>query len=115
MTISDQIIRRVLEDDEESFKDYVFPKKDPPRNFTDADVDTYGAYATLMTDKSELIHEPLSWQKHGLQQTSSGYGGKLTSEYCILFNGLKRRLYVTCYGNSSTTWFMVKGRKIVIH
>jgi hypothetical protein len=53
----------------------------------------------------ELIERPLDWQKQGLQQTSSGYGAKLTSTRCVkLADGRVRRVYITCYSNAGSAW-----------
>lgn len=79
--------------------------------FTDDDVkDDY-----IICDRSELIHDPLWWQKRGLQQTATGYGAALTSEYKIQFNGKLYRLYTTIYSNNGSTWFKTKGRKIFVY
>lgn len=61
-----------------------------------------------------LVDKPLAWQLKGLQQTSTGYGSKLTSRYMIMFEGRLRRLYVTCFSNSSTHWFMLRGIKVIV-
>jgi hypothetical protein len=65
--------------------------------------------------KKDLIVDELPWQKLGLQQTSSGYGAKLTSRYKIHFEGRKYRIYVTIYGNAGSSWFKHKGKKIFIN
>ncbi len=62
----------------------------------------------------DLAHCPLDWQKRGLQQTASGYGGKLTSAYKIHFNGKLYRIYTICYSNAGTSYFTVKGKKIYV-
>lgn len=62
----------------------------------------------------ELAHCPLAWQKMGLQQTASGYGAKLVSAYKISFNGKLYRVYHTCYGNASSAWFTVKGKRVYL-
>ena len=88
------------------------------RQFTFKDVTQHGAVAdagSLFTITSELVHCPLWWQKQGLQQTASGYGKKLTSSYKIHFEGKLHRLYVTCYSNSGSHWFITKGKKIFVH
>ena len=64
---------------------------------------------------SELVLCELPWQKHGLQQTTSGYGAKLTSSFKINFEGKLYRLYHTCYGNTSSCWFTRKGEKIYVN
>jgi len=70
---------------------------------------------TIIATQADLLYEPLGWQKMGLQQTASGYGGKLTNVYKINFNGRLYRLYTTCYSNVGSVWFTVKGRKIYVN
>lgn len=85
--------------------------------FTDKDVAPHGAIPNagrIVTDASELVSDPLPWQKRGLSQTATGYGRRLTSQYKINFNNKLRRLYVTCLGNAGSTWFKVKGKTIFI-
>ena len=88
------------------------------RQFTNADVKQWlddGSGRIFLGDyHAELIHDPLDWQKRGLQQTASGYGSKLTSPYKIRFEGKDYRLYTTIYSNSGSTWFRVKGRTIYV-
>ena len=79
--------------------------------FTTQDVDCTTQFKTIYADKSELVYSPLQWQKLGLQQTASGYGRKLNSGYKINFNGKLYRLYVTCFSNCGTTWFVANGVK----
>lgn len=68
----------------------------------------------LYVDRTELVDCPLWYHKAGLQQTSSGYGSKLVSSFKIWYNGRLYRLYVTCYGNSGSSWFISGGRKIFV-
>lgn len=91
------------------------------RLFTEKDVrawkssiDGSDMYSIYTTGPEQLIDDPLDWQKRGLQQTSSGYGRKLTSRYKINFEGKLYRLYVTIYSNAGSTWFRVRGRKIFV-
>jgi hypothetical protein len=62
-----------------------------------------------------LIDKPLWWHEKGLQQTASGYGGKLTSRRVAkLADGRERRVYVTCYGNNGTAWITIDGKQYVV-
>jgi len=70
---------------------------------------------SLAASYYDLVDCPLEWQKRGLQQTSTGYGAKLTSRYKIHFEGKLRRIYHTCYGNASSAWFIFDGGRIYIH
>jgi hypothetical protein len=86
-----------------------------PKLFTDKDVDDAGQFPKIFADSSELVDAPLDWQKRGLSQTASGYGGKLTGSRKINFNGKLYRIYHTQYSNAGSAWFTVKGRKIYIN
>lgn len=81
--------------------------------FTDSDVREHGCVAGAgslsISYPTDLVYDPLIWQN-----TGSGYGAKLPSQYKISFNGKSYRLYHTCYGNASSAWFKVKGRKIFV-
>ena len=86
--------------------------------FTDKDVEAHGAVAgagSLLADREDLKEEPLWHHKAGLQQTQSGYGGKLTSCYKINFNDKLYRVYTTCYSNCASHWFTYKKRIIFIN
>ena len=91
------------------------------RLHTESDVKTWPHSKTgetmykIYADTTDLIDDPLPWQKRGLQQTASGYGSKLTSCYKINFEGKLYRLYVTQYSNAGSTWFRVRGRKIFVN
>jgi hypothetical protein len=66
-------------------------------------------------DRSELLVNPTAWQKIGLIETASGYGSKLNSGLSIFFVGKWRRVYVTCFGNAGSSWFMAFGKKIFVN
>ncbi len=87
------------------------------KHFTTADVhnpDSDFPRIYLGEYREDLEHCPLAWQKLGLQQTASGYGAKLVSSYKVHFNGKPYRVYHTCYGNASSAWFTVKGKRIYL-
>lgn len=71
-------------------------------------------YHKIYCDPEDLVDSPLWWHKQRLQQTTSGYGSKLTSRYKIDFNGKLYRLYVTIYSNVGSTWFKTGDRKIFV-
>jgi len=79
--------------------------------FNDADINN----GSLFTNNTDLVDSPLDWQKRGLQQTSSGYGAKLTTSRKINFNGKLYRIYCTCYSNVGSCFFVTKGKKIFVH
>ena len=65
-------------------------------------------------DNGRVVYAPLWWHKAGLQQTATGYGGKLTTPYKTLFRGRYYRVYVMCYGNGGTSYIIVKGKGLVL-
>ena len=89
------------------------------KHFQMTDVKPHGAIPNAGTlnynATSDLLSCPLQWQVQGLSRTASGYGAKIASQYKILFERQLRRVYVTCYGNASSSWFMVKGKKIFLN
>ena len=86
------------------------------REFTQADVNTLsdGSYPRIYADRADLISAPLPWQTARIQETRTGYGARLNSGLKIWFEGRAYRLYVTIYGNSGSTWFTVRGKKIYV-
>lgn len=85
--------------------------------FSEKDINHAGGVCpTIYCDKDQdLLLNQLPWQKTGLQQTASGYGGKLTTSYKISYEGKLYRIYCTCYGNSGSCWFVSKGMKIWVN
>ena len=65
-------------------------------------------------NNGRFVHTPLWWHKQGLQQTASGYGGKLTSAYKTEYNGRLYRVYHMCYSNASTAYIVVLGNIMVL-
>lgn len=68
----------------------------------------------LYAEPSELVDKPLYFHIHGLSETATGYGKKLTSSRMVHFEGRLRRIYVTCYSNCGTAWFRYMGKQILI-
>lgn len=58
----------------------------------------------------KLKVKQLQWQKRGLQQTATGYGSRLTTEYMILPDGGKiwLRVYACCYSNAASFYILPK-------
>lgn len=77
------------------------------------DIKDAETYKTVARD-IKLVNAPLDWQLRGLQQTSSGYGAKLTTVYKAPFEGRFYRVYCTIYSNSGTCWFTAKGKKYIV-
>lgn len=63
-----------------------------------------------------LASKPLWWQKQGLQQTASGYGRKLTTEYVLTVAGEKRayRVYAICFSNVASFYVLRGGVEIFV-
>lgn len=84
------------------------------KQFTETDVVKTGEFERIYADRSELVVDQPEWMKRGLQETASGYGKRLNSGLKISFNGKLYRIYVTIFSNAGTSWFKVKGRKIIV-
>jgi hypothetical protein len=83
-------------------------------NFTEADLEPWAGGVGINAPREKTTSRLLWWQKQGLQQTASGYGGKLTTTRMIKFNGRMHRIYCMCYSNSGTCYFLSKKRLIFI-
>lgn len=81
------------------------------KHFTDADVDERGR---IYCSREDLEYAPTKRMLEGLQETASGYGARLNSGLKISFNGQMYRIYVTIFSNCGTSWFIAKGRKIIV-
>jgi hypothetical protein len=68
----------------------------------------------ISADRSDLIDAPMWFHKQGLQETATGYGKRLNTGLKIHFEGRNRRLYCTCFSNSGTVWFKVRGQQIIV-
>lgn len=68
----------------------------------------------ISVKREDLEYDPPQWMKRGMQETSSGYGARLNSGYNIMFEGRKRRIYITIYSNNGTAWFHFKGDKVIV-
>lgn len=53
----------------------------------------------------------LWWQKRGLQQTATGYGRKLTTEYMLHLPDSPKpyRVYAICFSNTASFYILRKG------
>lgn len=85
------------------------------RNFTEADLQPWAGSVGLFASREELVDAQPNWMRQGLQETASGYGGRLNSGRKISFEGKLYRLYVTQYSNAGSVWFKVKGRKVFVN
>ena len=61
--------------------------------------------------------EQLWWQKQGLQQTATGYGRKLTTEYMLHLPDSKQsyRVYAICFSNVASFYILRKGERLFLH
>lgn len=84
------------------------------KNFTAAHIVQRTLPYIRVVYPTDLVHSPLAWQVRGLQETISGYGSKLTSEYKLSFENRLYRVYHTCYGNSSSAYIIVRKRRIYL-
>jgi hypothetical protein len=119
------LILRLLEDDSPlsdgdfEINDLVLPDmiNMGGKPYTDADVENAdSAYPRIyISGRKDMVYDPPEWMKMGLQQSASGYGGKLNSGYRINFNGKLYRLYISCYSNACSWWFVAKGRTIYVN
>lgn len=65
-------------------------------------------------EQVNFTHAPLKWQEQGLQQTASGYGKKLTTQWKMQRNGREYRVYCMCFSNSGTLYIISKGKRLII-
>ena len=58
----------------------------------------------------------LWWQKQELQQTATGYGRKLTTEYMLRLPDSPHayRVYAICYSNCASFYILRKGERLFL-
>lgn len=76
---------------------------------------TYTLTAAVDGAAVEVKESPLPWQAQGLQQTASGYGKRLATEYMVRVGGRWRRVYCYCFSNAGTLFIgrALKGGTVV--
>jgi len=57
---------------------------------------------------------PLWWQKQGLQQTASGYGKKLCTQWVVLIGTRWHRIYCAQFSNVGTCYIIRQGKRWVV-
>ena len=83
--------------------------------FNESDVQLSDSWdGRISCTRAMLFYCPLWYHERGLMQTASGYGRKLTTSYCIHFNGKLHRVYCCCFSNPRTCYIVSKGRKIIV-
>jgi len=68
----------------------------------------------LQVKKEELILDPLWFHKRNLQQTASGYGKNLKTEFKVRYNNRLHRVYYCCFSNTGTLYIKTKNGDILI-
>ena len=70
---------------------------------------------------ARIERAPLWWQARGLQQTASGYGRKLATEWVAVCTvmGLtvsrrRRRVYVSIFSNVGTAYLIYNGQEYIL-
>lgn len=76
---------------------------------------TFNTPINYLPENIQVREEPLEWQKRGLQQTSSGYGNKLTTSVKVFYNNKWYRVYCTCHSNVGSYWIIANGQKLFMH
>lgn len=86
-----------------------------PKEFKESDIVKHDdSYHRIYADQSELIYNPLPWQKRGLMQTATGYGKKLTTAYMIKLGNRIYRIYCCIFSNNGTCFITRRGQEIII-
>ena len=68
----------------------------------------------IQVKDKDVVTKMLPWQRRGLQQTASGYGGKLTSTKMLKHNGRLYRIYIAQYGNAGSAYIIKKGKRLFL-
>ena len=62
-----------------------------------------------------VSRKPLEFHLRGVQQTQTGYGSRLTSQYMVSLIRCGRRVtyrvYYTCYSNVASHWVTIAGKR----
>jgi len=65
--------------------------------------------------QEDFIHDPLWFHKRNLQQTASGYGRSLKTEYKVRYNNRLHRVYCCCFSNTGTLYIKTKSGDRIIN
>lgn len=78
--------------------------------------DWRGAYPIVYLDAIESKDDPLWWHLRGLQETTRGYGSRLTSRMKVRTEpaGPWRRVYVAQISNAGTAYVVVRGERVCV-
>lgn len=70
-----------------------------------------------LKEKGIVTSQPLDWQKRGLQQTATGYGRKIATQYVLKDPNDKktRRVYAICYSNCASLYIIKGKEELFIH
>jgi hypothetical protein len=74
-------------------------------------------YADELIGSYKLYRDPV--KRRGMLQLfpgqdELGYGSKITTDICLQFigEGIRRRVYCTCYSNAGSLWIVYKGKQV---
>ena len=72
--------------------------------------------ATYQNAPYTVTIKQLWWQRQGLQQTATGYGAKLATEYLLTVPDAPRpyRVYAICYSNVASFYILRKGQRLFL-
>lgn len=68
----------------------------------------YGDYWRLSVDPEDFVDAPMWFHKHGLQETTSGYGKRLNTGKKLWFNNRLYRVYCCIFSNNGTCYIRTK-------
>ncbi len=83
--------------------------------FNESDVQPSDSWDGRISCTREMLFDcPLWHHNRGLMQTASGFGRKLSTPYCLHFNGKLHRVYCCIFSNIGTCYIVSKKRKIIV-
>ena len=63
----------------------------------------------------KIVHDPDHFTNHGIQQTATGYGSKLSQPYWVVCSDSRqRRLYAVCHSNAASHYVIVDGKRLTV-
>lgn len=78
---------------------------------------TYVEGKFTVTRKSPKGKRTTMWGTFYPGQSMTGYGGKISTDYAVQFEGERRwhRVYATCYSNVASHWIVRGGKQVHLH
>ena len=79
----------------------------------------WGEARHVFTEALERTVEGSAWRYPnlslaGLQQTATGYGEKLSTDWMVRHNGRDKRVYCVCHSNIGTLFIISKGKQEIV-